>query len=269
VPGFLDVPPLGLIKQKKGVMKSIVSILSVTLLTLSPVTFVRAQTTPTPAAHDKATTSSAPIARTDVYHVHFNKAALGKAAALADFLKTPNPQAPMPGHFVLLRHQEGAAWDYVVIQHLGTKATVEAAGNPRGPAMRDLSDWHDDTFVNGPPWADFARAMGIGDDSSKSVDSVYVVSVFRPAPGHQDQLEKQLSEPPSRPSDTSVGNVLMQHLEGGAWRFLTIARYNSWQDFAANESNSVAGAAKNQGGWFQLRDHITFHNDTVTHRIAP
>ena len=111
--------------------------------------------------------------------------------------------------------------------------------------------------------------MGIGDDSSKTADSVYVVSVFRPAAGHVDQLEKQLSQPPSRPSDTSVGNVLMQHLEGGAWRFLTIARYNSWQDFATNESNSVADAAKNQGGWFQLRDHITFHNDTVTHRIAP
>src|SRR5947209_8146214 len=109
-------------------MKSIVSFLSVALLSLTPVTLVRAQTTPTPAAREKAATSSAPSPRTDVYHVHFNKAALGKAAALAEFLKTPDPQAPMPGHFILLRHQQGAPWDYVVIQHIGTKATVEAAG---------------------------------------------------------------------------------------------------------------------------------------------
>ena len=49
-----------------------------------------------------------------------------------------------------------------------------------------------------------------------------------------------LSEPPNRAIDTSSGNVLMQHLEGAPWRYLTIARYNSWNDFATNESNSVA-----------------------------
>jgi hypothetical protein len=48
-----------------------------------------------------------------------------------------------------------------------------------------------------------------------------------------------------------------------------IVRYNSWQDFATNESNSVAQTSKGQGGWFQLRDHAAFHNDTVTNRIAP
>ena len=42
----------------------------------------------------------------------------------------------MPGHFVVLRHQEGDAWDYVVITHLGIK-TVEAADNPAPPDKRD------------------------------------------------------------------------------------------------------------------------------------
>jgi hypothetical protein len=61
----------------------------------------------------------------------------------------------------------------------------------------------------------------------------------------------------------------MQHLEGGAWNYLTIVRYNSWQEFATNDSNNVAQSAKGQGGWFQLRDHISFHNDTLTDRVAP
>ena len=214
--------------------------------------------------------SSAAPPRTEVYHVHFNHAAAGKASALADFLKTPGSNTPMPGHLFVLRHEDGAPWDYVAIQHIGTKATVEAAGNPRSQAMRTLSDWHDDTFVNGPSWADFAKAMGLDDEGkSKSAESVYIVSVYRPVPGHEDALEKFLSEPPSVSNDLAVGTVLMQHLEGGAWRYFAISRYKSWQDYATSEVNSVAQTAKGQGGWFTLREHISFHNDTITSRVAP
>ncbi len=61
----------------------------------------------------------------------------------------------------------------------------------------------------------------------------------------------------------------MQHLEGGPWQYLTISRFNSWQDFAANASNSVAQTLKGTGPWFTLRDHASFHNDTITVRMAP
>ncbi len=210
-----------------------------------------------------------PAARTDVYHVHFAAATTGRAAQLGDFLKTPDPKAPMPGHYLVLRHQDGVDWDYVVIEHLGTKATVEAAGNPAFLTARDLYAWHTDTFVNGPPWAEFARAMGIADQSAaKTAGSVYAVSIYRAAPGHREQLEKRVSEPAGG-SDTTAGYVLMQHLEGGPWQYLTISRFNSWQDFATNASNSVAQTLKGTGPWFTLRDHASFHNDTITVRIAP
>jgi hypothetical protein len=251
-------------------MKSVIAILATALLILSPVPFVQAQT-PTPAAAGK-TGAAAPAGagkRTDVYHVHFAKAALGKAAQLGDWLKTPDPKAPMPGHFVVLRHQDGDAWDYVVISHIGPKATVEAAGTTVPPDKRDLSEWHNDTFVNGPSWGEFTRAMGIDTDSAtKSAGSVYVVSVYRPAPGHREGLEKFLSETPQSP-DTSAGNVLLQHLEGGPWTFLAIARYNSWEDFATGQKNSVAQMTKKDSGWFRLRDQIAFHNDTLTDRLSP
>jgi hypothetical protein len=250
-------------------MQRIVSVLIALFFSFAASTFIYAQS-PSPAKAEKSGAPAGAGTRTDVYHVHFAKAALGKAAALGDFLKTPDPKSPMPGHELILRHQEGDAWDYCVITHMGTKATVEAAGNPLPPDKRDLLEWHNDTFLNGPSWEDFTRAMGIGGDSSaKTSGSVYVVSVFRPAPGHIDELEKMLGEAPNRPADTTAGNVLMQHLEGSAWRFLTIARYNSWQDFAKNDSNNVAQANKKEGGWFRLRDHITFHADTLTDRIAP
>src|SRR5215467_6613949 len=180
-----------------------------------------------------------PAARTDVYHVHFAKAALGKGAEEGDFLKQPDPKAPMPGQLIVLRHQSGEDWDYAVIEHLGTKATVDAAGTPAPAGARDLNAWHGDTFVNGPAWPEFAKAMGL-DDAAKTAGSVYVVSVFRAAPGHRDELEKSLGQP----GGGTAGNVLLQHLEGGPWHFLTITRYNSWEDFGKAEKADVADTLK-------------------------
>ncbi len=208
-----------------------------------------------------------PAARTDVYHVHFATAAPGKAIQLADFLKTPSPNSPMPGHILVLRHNYGDSWDYVAIEHLGTKATVEAAGTPFPASARDLYAVHNDTFASGPSWADFTRALGLGDQSAKTSGAVYVVSVYRALPGHRGELEKSLAATPSQ--STAAGNVLLQHLEGGPWNFLGIIRYNSWHDLATNEANNMSQRSKNQGGWFELRDHASFHNDTLTDRLAP
>jgi hypothetical protein len=252
-------------------MKSIATILGVALFAAAPVSFVQGQaTTPSPASGSKPATEASPAARTDVYHIHFAKAAAGKAVQMAENLKKPDPKAPMPGHILVLRHHQGEAWDYVAIEHLGTKFTLEAARPQIPPEERNLGDWHNDTYVNGPSWAEFTKAMGISDDArAKSSGSVYVVSTYRAVTGQRETLEKFLSEPPNRPSDTSVGNVLMMHLEGSEWNFLTIVRYNSWQEFATNETNSVANTAKNEGGWFKLREYIASHADTVTVRVAP
>src|SRR5256886_10114056 len=225
-------------------MKSI-TIISITLFGLLSVGHVHSQVSPKAAAGEKSAAVAGAGKRTDVYHVHFTKAALGKAVQLGDWLKTPDPSNPMPDHFIVLRHQDGDAWDYVVITHLGSKASVEAAGTAVPADKRALSACHTDTFVNGPSWEEFTRAMGIDPESkSKTTGSVYSVSYYLPAPGHRDQLEKLLSEVPSAPSDTTAGNVLMQHLEGANWTFLTIARYNSWDDFAKGEKNSVADTTK-------------------------
>jgi hypothetical protein len=68
------------------------------------------------------------LARTDLYHVHFAKAALGKGAEEGDYLKKQSPNAPMPGHYIVLRHQEGEDWDYAVIEHLGTTLDLPDRG---------------------------------------------------------------------------------------------------------------------------------------------
>src|SRR4029078_5135478 len=114
-------------------MKLIVRFLSVGVAALCSLALVWAQSSPSEKL--SAAASSAPT-RNAVYHVYFGKAAAGKAVQLAEMLKTPNPKDPMPGHFILLRHQEGDAWDYCLITHMGAKATVAATALQVPSAMR-------------------------------------------------------------------------------------------------------------------------------------
>jgi hypothetical protein len=215
-----------------------------------------------------ATVTVAPLqaqpaaSRSDVYHVHFTKAVPGQADALGKALMAPDSTAPMPEHFIVLRHQEGDDWDYCVIQHLGPKATVDPTPTPPDPS-RDMRAWHDDTFVSGPSWADFTSAMGIGGSATGGA-MMYAVGVHRAVPGHRDQLEKALMPAPSS-SKVQTGNVLLQHLEGANWNYVAITRYNSWQDLATDRAQPPAGP----GGWGEIRQHSAFHRDTIADRIAP
>jgi hypothetical protein len=219
------------------------------------------------AATTASAQSATPAMGTDVYHVHFAKAAPGQAAALGKFLMEPDKTSSMPTHFVVLRHQEGDDWDYVVIQHLGAKAEVTASAPAPTDAQRALSAWHNDSFVSGPSWTDFTREMGIGQSANAS-SAVYIVSVQRAVPGHREQLLKSLSAP-GAPSKVQTGNVLMAHLEGAEWTFMTITRYNSWQDLAGDRAAAATAGDATAGGWADIRQHSGFHRDTITDRIYP
>ena len=109
--------------------------------------------------------------------------------------------------------------------------------------------------------------MGLpGGSSGNTANSVYVVSVFQAAPGHRDQLEKALAPDPA--AKVSIGNVMLQHLEGGTWNYLTLQRFNSWQDFATNET-VTARAGSSPDLWSEVRQHVAVHHDTLADRIAP
>jgi hypothetical protein len=209
-----------------------------------------------------ATTSpgvhGAPVS--SVNHIHFNKATPGQAAAPGTRLKTPDPNAPMPGHALVLRHQEGDDWDYCAIEHLGAKATVDTSASPVPAAARDQSAWHSDTFAAGPPWPEFAHAMGI-EASTAASSPIYIVSVQRALPGHRDQLGKILRSQAA--GKVPTGNFVLQHLEGGPRDFLTLTRYNSWADFATEQATPTGTA----GQWDDIRMHSASHHDTIADRL--
>lgn len=199
-------------------------------------------------------------ANSDLYHVHFTKAAPGQSAALGEFLSKPDPTSPMPDHFILLRHQQGDDWDYCIIEHLGPKATVEAAPRASNPG-RTLRAWHTDTFVSGPAWPAFAKAMGIGDASTAK--SVYSLAVWRSVTGHRDDLEKTIRQMPVDPK-ISTGRAVLTHVEGGPWEFIALERYNSWQDFATDQAAGIGDE-----GWNVVRQYDSYHHDTLADRLAP
>jgi hypothetical protein len=198
---------------------------------------------------------------TDLYHIHFTKAVPGQALQLGQELKKPDTTSSMPDHFIVLRHQEGDDWDYCVIQHLGPKATVDSAGRPADPA-RTMRAWHTDTFASGPSWAEVSKAFGIGDGASGTAGSVYNVQVWREAPGHRDQLAKALAQAGSG-AKVPATQVVFQHVEGGPWTYIAVARYNSWQDFGTDQA-----AAADDAPWAELRAHSTYHHDTLADRIT-
>ncbi len=223
---------------------------------------------PAAAATSPAAPAGAAPARTDLYHVHFAKAARGKAAELGETLRQQDPAAPMKGHLVLFRHQHGDSWDYCTIEHLGTKMTIEA-NRPAPPASQVAQgEWHTDTICNGPSWAVFAKELGL-DDAAKSTGSGYILSTYRPEPGQREALEKMLSEAPDRTTDLSSGNVLLQHLEGAAWTFFSVTRYNSWADLAKDDTNNIPKTAKADSAWSKVRTMVSFHTDTLCDRVAP
>ncbi|HEY1582337.1 MAG TPA: hypothetical protein VGF73_04465 [Chthoniobacterales bacterium] len=204
---------------------------------------------------------------TDVYHVFIAKAAPGKAKEMENWLKEPDPKDPK-AKILILRHEEGDSWDFVVIQYMGKSAKVEVGEpNTMTPQQRSLVEWHGDTFVSGPPWAAFAKEMGLEGAAAKSADSVYLVSDYRAVAGQRDALEKSLSTPPQ--GDTASGNILLAHLEGAPWNFLAIARYDSWDKVAESEKASMAQTKQGQGGWYELRESCAQHHDTLTDRVSP
>jgi hypothetical protein len=211
------------------------------------------------AAVAGAQTPAASPAPTDVYHVMFVKAAPGQAAALAKELLQADPKNPMGSHFILLRHQEGADWDYCLIEHVGAKASVEITPPPPNTGTPTRA-WHEDTFVSGPAWPEFQRVTGLAGDQSGN--PVYVVGTHRAVPGHREQLLAALNQPPAGSKPAPAG-LTLTHVEGAQWQFLTVTRYNSWQELGADRTAPTAGA----DGWAEIRQHSASHNDTVADRV--
>jgi len=238
------------------------------LLAFAPSVFFH----PTPAQEEAVPVQAA------VYHVHFVKAAPGKAADLLESLRTRPSADPERGadEILVLQHLEGDDWDYLVIEHQGRSAAVEAS-LPAGLSPEEIRraraarEWHADTFVAGPPLAEFKKALGVDAKGKVAEDAVYIVSQYRSVPGHRDEMEKALDRITAASKDPAA-SVLLRHLEGGTWEVLSLHRYDSWSALASEMTDPEAENRERAQGFTRspslvLRDHMASHHDTIAARV--
>lgn len=220
------------------------------------------------------TAPTSPAAFTDVYLVHFVKAAPGKTQQLQQSLQAPAPELPMPGQVLTLIHREGDDWDYAVIAHEGASYSIKATDVRTTPA-REMRAWHSDTFAVGPAWTDFARAMGIGTQpaagAQPAATPVYILTTYRGVPGGRDQLLQTLQRI-NQAARKPGSSVILRHAEGSPWDYVVITRYDSWQDLAADQGDPQAEQRARSAGFTQspgleLRQYMASHHDTIAERV--
>ena len=140
------------------------------------------------------------------------------------------------------------------------ETTVTATVSPDTDALyakfRAASERHTDSFVAGPPWAEAQKVFGA--DAS----GVYVVSVYRSANGHRDQLRQTLQKIAA--SGPAGRTVSFQHVEGGPFDVIQITHYDSWNAIDA----PVPSQADAQAQSLELRQHMAEHHDTICIRVG-
>jgi hypothetical protein len=218
------------------------------------------------AQQTAAPQSQQPAPALELYHIHFSKAAPGKLTQLIDSYKNgPAPAADEPQVSpIILRHRDGDEWDLITITPLGKQTKITADAPPQAvldyyQRVGPLTDWHNDTFVVGPSWAVVQKALIVAKG-----EPVYVVTDYRSLPGHRPQLRQVLER---NAQDTPGRNVLFTHVEGAAWNFLDITRFDSWAEVGAPPPQPAAGAAPQDQG-LAIRDHVAVHHDTIATYVS-
>ena len=144
---------------------------------------------------------------------------------------------------------------------------AEVAATPPPPAGAQAARaWHNDTFVTGPSWGEFTKQMGIAGSANASSQVDIVGESGRARPSHR---AAGLAERSGRAEQGAALTLHLQHLEGGDWTFLTISRYDSWQDFGTDRAAAAAASTGVAGGWADIRQHSAFHRDTIADRLYP
>jgi hypothetical protein len=92
-----------------------------------------------------------------------------------------------------------------------------------------------------------------------------IVSVYRAAPGHQEQLLQWLARQDEVNRAAGLPAVqLYVHQNGASWDYMAIApQTTAEQDRAVDEAARGMGAATGPRAGMELRQHIAEHSDTL------
>ena len=110
-----------------------------------------------------------------------------------------------------------------------------------------------------------AAALAAAPSSAQEV-SESVVTVYRAAPGHQEELLRWIARQDEFARTAGVpASQLYVHQNGASWDFLVIApQTTDAQDEAIAAARRAANAPVGIRIGMELRQHIGWHEDTVT-----
>jgi len=196
-----------------------------------------------------------------IYRISMFRAVPGKFRELEKLLTaTPSPGANDGDLAVVFRHRQGNEWDFLTVEHMGPQATITVGNTPPQPdsPFSQVVGWHGDTYVAGPPPDEFRKALNISGTGAPA--GVYIVGDYTAAAGHRGALRQVLDK---IAEETPGRSVLFSHVEGAPWNFLTIQRYDSWQQVAQDEDKAIAeGKDPSADRGLQMREHLAVHHDT-------
>ena len=234
------------------------------LTAVSSVSLAAAPQATAPAASTgQAAATQSTGANGHIYRVSVFRAAPGRTGDLEKLLTTqaPSPTRADSDFGVVFRHRQGNEWDFMTVEHMGEQTSIDLRSGPPAQADSPLSQaaaWHMDTFAAGPPLDEFRKALSLQGGTAKP--GVYIVGDYMAAAGHRGQLQQVLKD---IAADTPGRTVTLTHVEGAPWNFLSIVRYDSWQQFAQEEDATSAPKAGTPDRGLALREHMAVHHDTL------
>lgn len=182
---------------------------------------------------------------------------------------------------VLIRHSQGDRWDLLVIAPTGPlgdyysgervarrEAAAAAAGLGGAAFARqsaDLTAWHEDVYVAGPPVAEL-RAYLKG-SSLAHLEMMQALAGKRDELVKERQMENAYNTARGRPAA-----LIFTHEQGAAWDVITLDAWRDWRQYgelqmiAADVSDAAAkkaGFPSADGVGVYMRSLIATHHDSL------
>lgn len=195
-----------------------------------------------------------------LYRMTLLRAAPGRVLDLVQDVKARVAALPADaGRPLLLRHQQGDHWDFLILIPVGAGAV-----DTRPFAAPALVAWQQDEWVRGP---DVWSLPGFAEANLAHVEMFVALAGKRDELVRERQMENQHARALGRPT-----TAIFVREYGAEWDAFTIGPYKSWKHYAERDDTKPEAslAAAKQAGFESdahigayMRSLIDTHHDTL------
>jgi len=232
---------------------------------------------------------AAPAGRPELYRFLMVQAAPGRGPDLQALyqrrvlvITAGGDEAP-----ILIRHSQGDRWDLLLIFPTGSFAEYysrdriarrDSAAKGSGldsaayaKQVSDLTAWHEEVLVNGPPLADLRTYLA--DKTLAHLEMLQALAGKRDELVKERQMENAFNTARGRPAA-----LIFIHEQGAAWDVITLDGWRDWRQYGELQMipAAVSDAAAKKAGFANpdavgvyMRSLIATHHDTLGPIVKP